>query len=137
MDASRTRAWSCVVLVVLGGSACGSKGEGPSSPSGGAGGTSSVPEGGVGGARPQELGGTAGVSGSATGGVSNGGTRAGSGGSGATGGKVEPPLELGLASPPLTGTFTDARDGTTYPWVELGEHSDGEAADAAASLIGG
>lgn len=73
----------------------------------------------MGGTRPLGLAGTAGVSGAPRGGAGDGAGAGGSGGAGATGGKVEPPLDLDLDTPPPTGTFTDARDGTTYAWVEI------------------
>jgi uncharacterized protein (TIGR02145 family) len=31
----------------------------------------------------------------------------------------ETPLDLGLTDPPITGSFTDSRDGKSYEWVEI------------------
>jgi uncharacterized protein (TIGR02145 family) len=66
------------------------------------------------GAMPNVSGGSGGQSGAGTGGANAGG-EAGAGGDNQT----EPPLQLGLATPPVTGMFTDARDGASYRWVEL------------------
>jgi uncharacterized protein (TIGR02145 family) len=48
-----------------------------------------------------------------------GGESGADGVAGAGGAEPDPPLDLGLAEPPPTGTFTDARDGREYRWVEL------------------